>query len=102
MLSIHELNENSQANTQPIETYNLMGARVAHEQNKVISVDDCRGNFLVFRCLNDADEPLRQTWTSAINAAIIDRCETLWVRPNVPLSLGDSVSSMLNKKLNKV
>ncbi len=89
--------------SEPLEVYNLMGAKVAYEQNRVISLDDCRGSCLVFRCYNDPSSSLFHTWKSAIDSQIIDRSETLWVRPNRPLTLSKpSVKSVLeNTKSNK-
>lgn len=56
LLSVHDFDENS-VYLEPVETYNLMGARVVYEQNQVISLDDCRGNCVVFRCCLDASDP---------------------------------------------
>lgn len=102
LLKIYETVAQESKTQQPIEVYNLMGARVTYEQNRVISLDDGRGNSLVFRCFNDTTNQLFQTWKSAIDSQIIDRSETLWVRPNEPLSLNTPVNAMLNAKSNKV
>jgi hypothetical protein len=76
---------------EPLEVYNLMGARVEYEQNRVISLDDCRGNYLVCRCCsiaNDDKEGEKEflKWKNAIDSLVqIDRSDFLWVRPNRPL-----------------
>ncbi len=76
-----------------------MGAKVTYEQNRVVSLDDCRGNCIVFRCYNDPTSSLFHAWKSAIDSQIIDRSETLWVRPNRPLTLNKpSVKSILESK----
>ncbi len=49
LLNIYDFNEQN-VFSEPIESYNLMGARVVYEQNEVISLDDNRGSCLVFRC----------------------------------------------------
>ena len=41
---------------EPVEVYNLMGGRVEYEPNRVISLDDARGNFLVCRCCPTTNE----------------------------------------------
>lgn len=101
ILNIYEMNSNEANLNQITETYNLMGAQAVYEQNRVISLDDGRGSCIVFRCFEDTDNSLFQAWKKAINLQVIDRSETLWVRPNVPLSLDKSVNSMLKKNSHK-
>ncbi len=92
---------------EPNECYCLMGGRVEYEQNKAISLDDCRGNCLVIRCCNsDKTNPKSQEeldelfmkWRLAIDSQIVDRSELLWVRPNHPLT---DVNSLTNINRNK-
>lgn len=95
---------------QPEEVYNIMGGRVEYEQqNKIISLDDCRGNYLVFRCcplvaaataatVNDDELFLR--WRQAIDTQIIDRSHALWVRPNHPLTFTDTPDTRFANKVN--
>jgi hypothetical protein len=121
MLYIYEINDNAdqqQPSYTLIENYNLMGAQATYEQNRVISLDDGRGNSLVFRCFINSNNNnsinnsnvdsnnsniLFQKWKSCIDSQIIDRSEILWVKPNRPLSApGQSVNSMLSQKNSKV
>lgn len=97
LLNIYEMFGNEANMREPVETYNLMGARVTYEQSRVISLDDCRGSCVVFRCFGDADGSGFQRWKCAIDTQIVDRSETLWVRPNVPLSTDKSIGSALTK-----
>ena len=91
MLTIHDFDDEQIINPNPIETFNLMGARVVYEQNEVISIDDGRGNCVVFRCCNAEENSSDQIkiefskWKSAIDSQIIDRSDSLWVKPNKPL-----------------
>lgn len=53
VLYVHDIDEKNGSGRYrepPDEVYNIMGGRVEYEQNKIISLDDCRGNYLVFRC----------------------------------------------------
>lgn len=97
LLNIYEMFGNEANMHEPIETYNLMGARVTYEQNRVVSLDDCRGNCVVFRCFGDSDGSAFQRWKCAIDTQIVDRSETLWVKPNVPLCTDKSVGATFNK-----
>lgn len=84
----------------PIEMYNLMGGRVEYEQNRVISLDDCRGNYIVCRCCpNDSnrDEDFIR-WKTAIDSQIVDRSDSLWVRPNQSLIDDKQNSYHMNEK----
>lgn len=49
LLNVYDFNEQNVL-PEPIESYNLMGARVVYEQNEIISLDDNRGSCVVFRC----------------------------------------------------
>lgn len=72
----------------PDEIYNLMGGKVEYDQNKIISLDDGRGSFMVFRCctgLEESDE-LFLKWKKEIEQQIVDRSERLWVKPYQPLT----------------
>lgn len=101
ILSVHDFDGTNVLN-EPIETYNLMGARVVYEQNEVISLDDCRGQCVVFRCCND--DPEEQTkninkeqflkWKSTIDSQIIDRSDSLWVKPNKALPVSTSAKNI--------
>ena len=91
---------------EPNECYCLMGGRVEYEQNKAISLDDCRGNCLVIRCCNSDKTNLKSQeeldelfmkWKIAIDSQIIDRSELLWVRPNHPLT---DINSLTNLNRN--
>lgn len=42
-------NKTQRPKSYPEEVYNIMGGRVEYEQERVISIDDCRGNVLVIR-----------------------------------------------------
>ena len=99
-IELNSMNESVCLNNDPIEVYNLMGAKVTYEQNRVISLDDCRGNCAVFRCFNDQENSAFKAWKAAIDAQIVDRSETLWVRPNVSLNTNRSVHSMLKKNVS--
>jgi hypothetical protein len=84
----------------PVEMYNLMGGRVEYEQNRVISLDDCRGNYIVCRCCpNDSngDEDFIR-WKTAIDSQIVDRSDSLWVRPNQSLIDDKHNSYHMNEK----
>lgn len=73
----------------PDEIYNLMGGKVEYDQNKIISLDDGRGSFMVFRCCTGLEEndELFSRWKQEIEQQIIDRSESLWIKPNQPLTL---------------
>lgn len=104
LLNIYEITSNGVNLSEPVEFYNLMGARVTYEQDRVITLDDCRGNCIVFRCFEgqENENTSFQEWKTKIESQIIDRSETLWVRPNIPLSIDKSVTTYLNKSiLNK-
>lgn len=103
LLNVFELNSMNEAvclSDEPIEVYNLMGAQVTYEQNRVISLDDCRGSCVVFRCYNDQDNSGFKAWKKEIDSQIVDRSETLWVRPNVSLNTIRSASSMPQKNVS--
>lgn len=88
LLNIYEINTDCKNNlADPIEVFNLMGARVSYEQNGVINLNDGRGNSAVFRCFGDQSGNFHLKLKSTIDSQIIDRSESLWVKPNVPLSL---------------
>ena len=55
LLHVFDFNEQNILSSEPIESYNLMGARVIYEQNEVISLDDNRGSCVVFRCCESPD-----------------------------------------------
>ena len=40
-------------NKMPLNVYNLMGGKIEYEDNRVICIDDSRGNCLVVRCFDD-------------------------------------------------
>jgi hypothetical protein len=99
VLYVHDIDDKTGVyKSWPDEVYNIMGGRVDYEQNKIVSLDDCRGNYLVFRCIpevtssssssgNDgSSDELFQKWRTAIDTQIIDRSHSLWVRPNQPLN----------------
>lgn len=104
MLYVHDIDEKKggRYRDQPDEVYNIMGGRVDYEQNKIVSLDDCRGNYLVFRCCPDIDidDQMFLKWREAIDAQIIDRSHALWVRPNQSLSFSDH--SSIERCANKV
>lgn len=104
ILYVYDINEKGEAKlNEPIEAFNLMGGRATFEQNRVISLDDCKGNYLVFKMSesNEENEEAKkafQKWKEAIEAQIIDRSDALWVKPNRPI-----YNSFPNKKMsNKV
>ena len=76
-----------------------MGARVSYEQNRIITLDDQRGNCLTFRCYNDPTSELFTAWKMALDQQIIDRSETLWVTPNKSLSLNTTSNKSVNTML---
>ena len=85
-LSLFDL-DNEEAATprkasQPYETFNVMGASIEYDQNKVIILDDRKGNCIVFRT---ADTHEFAKWKNALETQAIDRSNTFWVRPNQPL-----------------
>jgi hypothetical protein len=103
---IDERSLNLISRIEPNECYCLMGGKVEYEQNKAISLDDCRGNCLVIRCCNsEKSNPKSQEeldelftkWKLAIDSQIIDRSELLWVRPNHPLT---DINSLTNLNRN--
>ena len=104
VLYVYDIDENGTAKLkEPIEMFNLMGGRVMYEQAKVISLDDCKGSYLVFRACEPTEEESAgsyQKWKSAIDTQIIDRIDSLWVRPNKSLTLDNSVAT--RKLSNKV
>jgi hypothetical protein len=63
-----------------LQVYNLMGGKVEYESPRVICLDDSRGNCPVIRCLDDAQFA---KWKEAIDAQIIDREQSLWVKPSL-------------------
>lgn len=85
----------------PDEVYNLMGGKVEFEQNKIISLDDNRGNYLVFRC-SSSDLDLKQSaelyskWRNEIDSQTEDRSSSLWVRPNQALTLNQNLALKRN------
>jgi hypothetical protein len=87
-LYVYDLDDNGKPLSEPNEVYNLMGGRVEYEQNKVISLDDCRGNFLVIRCIHslDPNDEMYTSWKNALDSQIVDRCDLLWVKPSKLLS----------------
>lgn len=107
VLYVHDIDEKhgGKYREQPDEVYNIMGGRVEYEQNKIVSLDDCRGNYLVFRCTpseDRADEELFLRWRQAIEAQIIDRSHTLWVRPNQQISFGEMSNARFANKVSKL
>lgn len=93
ILYIYDIDDKTgQPKDSPDEIYNLMGEKVEYEQNKIISLDDCRGSYLVFRCCSDAvdSKDLFFKWKQEIDAQIVDRSDSLWVRPNQPLTLNEN------------
>ncbi|CAF0863056.1 unnamed protein product, partial [Brachionus calyciflorus] len=51
-----------------------------------------RGSYMVFRCCSDCDDPeLYSKWKQEIEQQIIDRSESLWVKPNKPLTLNNRI-----------
>ncbi|CAF1006054.1 unnamed protein product [Brachionus calyciflorus] len=77
----------------PDEIYKLMGGKVDFDhQSKIISLDDGRGSYMVFRCCSDCEDPeLYSKWKQEIEQQIIDRSESLWVKPNKPLTLNNRI-----------
>jgi hypothetical protein len=61
-----------------LNVYNLMGGKVEYEDNRVICIDDSRGNCLIVRSCDDIQYT---KWKNAIEWQIIDRSQTLWMRP---------------------
>ena len=105
VLSVFDNVVNESVQEEPIEVYNLMGGRVEYEPNRVISLDDSRGNFLVCRCCPMSNEQLDDEefakWKNAIDSQIVDRSDSLWVKPNQPLVLLNTGSRLPadNKKV---
>ena len=62
----------------PLNVYNLMGGKFECEDNRVLCIDDSRGNCIVVRCSDDAQYI---KWKSAIELQIIDRAHSLWIKP---------------------
>ena len=98
LLYVHDLDERTMMpRAQPDEIYNLMGGRVEYDADKVISLDDRRGNIIVLRVVTNAknnssngngeNRSLFDEWKSAIDSQIVDRVDKLWVRPNNPLNV---------------
>jgi hypothetical protein len=99
------------AQQEPVEVYNIMGGKVEVE-GKAICIDDSRGNCLVIRPLsgfsnkrqsadntsNDEDEIAFAKWKAAIDSQIVDRSDSLWVKPKKPLTLNNNI---LNIKMYK-
>ena len=104
-LNVYDLNDrlpNSQE--KPMEVYNLMGGRVQFEQNKIISFDDGRGNYLVVRCATqnqNHDDELFTKWKNAFESQVIDRSDDLWVRPNHPLNNNATCLNTIKKSTEK-
>ena len=107
-LAVYDIDERSglpRAGSQPVEEYNLMGGRVDYDlQAKVISLDDARGNCLVFRCFcpssghNSEDlAEMFSMWQNAIDSQIVDRSDMLWVRPNQLISPSNFKPSFANR-----
>lgn len=99
-LIVYDIDEKTGApklNRPPVDNFNIMGGRVEYDEAaKVISLDDSRGNCVVFRCCagtNDSDE-LYAKWKEAVEAQIIDRSELLWCRPNRPLTNSRSINKV--------
>lgn len=84
--------KNGMLKDRPDEVYNLMGGKAEFDQNKIISLDDGRGNYMVFRCCVGAEESdeMYLKWKNEIEQQIVDRSECLWVKPNQPLTLNPS------------
>ena len=79
-----------------LQVYNLMGGKVEYEDNRVICLDDSRGNCLVIRCIDDAQY---NEWKAKIDAQIIDREQDLWVRPSLARNMQSCSDKVTFNKL---
>lgn len=79
-LYVYEDKINTNGKLNALNVYNLMGGKVEYENNRVISLDDSRGNSIVLKC---NDDKLFIKWKTAIDAQIIDRSQSLWMKPHI-------------------
>jgi hypothetical protein len=85
-------------NKMPLNVYNLMGGKIEYENNRVICIDDSRGNCIVVRCCDD----LQYTkWKNAFELQIIDKSQSLWIKPKYNNKSENSVNqTVLSEKVS--
>jgi hypothetical protein len=108
---VYDIDEKTRtAQQDPIEVYNIMGGKADYEQNRVICIDDSRGNCIVIRpCSNHSNKKQQSSdnsfnneeddlallkWKAAIDSQIEDRADSLWIKPKKPLTLNNNIINM--------